>query len=401
MLYKPFKELNLSRLGMGNMRLPKVEGQGEKIDETAARAIVEYAYTQGINYYDTAFPYHGGESELFVGNVLSQYPRDSFYLATKFPGHMMEYKDGIFSFTGMLANYAHAPIHTPAEIFQKQLEKCQVDYFDFYLLHNVCETAWDLYTNEEAGIIPYLLEQKKAGRIRHLGFSAHCRPETLDKFLDMSEKQFSSCFEFVQLQLNYMDWSLQEAGKKYDIITRHGIPVWVMEPCRGGQLASLNKDAEALLKQRRPEDSIASWAFRYLQSLENVHVVLSGMSTLEQLQDNIATFSKDDPVSPAEKELLNGIIQPLLDLVPCTACRYCCESCPQKLDIPKLIAMYNEAKLNEAHSLMLLGFTLGAMKEKDLPQSCIGCGKCAAQCPQGIEIPGIMKKFSELLKSKK
>ena len=398
MLYKPFQDLNLSALGMGNMRLPKVEGQGEKIDEVKARAIIEYAYDHGVNYFDTAYRYHAGESETFAGKVLSQYPRDSFYLATKIPGQMMEYKDGKYNFTGILAA---RPGRSPAELFEEQLEKCRVDYFDFYLLHCVCESAWDFYTSEEINVVGFLLEQKKKGRIRHLGFSAHCRPDTLDRFINWSKGRFpDGCFDFAQIQLNYMDWTLQEAGKKYDILTKQGLPVMVMEPCRGGRLAALPPEAESMLKKARPHDSTASWAFRFLQSLPNVQVVLSGMSTMEQITENIAVFSKNDPVTPGERKLLAEAIKPLLNLVPCTACRYCCEGCPQKLDIPKLISMYNEAKQQDPFALMVMNFTLGGMKEAELPSSCIGCGACTKQCPQEIDIPGIMQKFTELLTKK-
>jgi predicted aldo/keto reductase-like oxidoreductase len=395
MLYKPFQDLQLSWLGMGNMRLPKIEGQGEKIDEAKAFEIIDCAYQNGVNYFDTAYRYHAGESETFVGKALGRYRRDSFYLASKMPGHMMVYEEGKYRFTGLLA---YAPSRSPAEVFEEQLEKCRVDYFDFYLLHNLCEMSYDFYTDEEIGIIARLLEQKKKGRIKHLGFSAHCRPETIEKFLTWSEKRFGNCFEFVQIQLNYMDWTLQEAGKKYDIITKHGLPVITMESCRGGRLVSLGEQSDSLLKRRRPHDSIVSWAFRFLQSLPNVQIVLSGMSTIEQLRENIAVFSKDNPVTPEERRLLDEAVKPLLDMIPCTGCRYCCEGCPRKLDIPKLISMYNEAKGADRFTWMQLGFTLDAMKENELPAACSSCGACARLCPQEIAIPGIMKKFTELIK---
>ncbi len=387
MIYRSFNGIQLSWLGLGNMRLPTL-GQRGPIDQKKAREIIEYAYEHGVNYFDTAYGYLNGESEKFVGKVLSQYPRDSWYLATKMPGHMMHYNNGQLEFTGYLTGHNAT---SPAEIFENQLEKCGVDYFDFYLLHNLCETSYGFYTDEDLAIVEYLLEQKKAGRIRHLGFSAHGRAETIDRFLNWND-----CFEFVMLQLNYMDWILQDARRKYEVVTNHGIPVFVMEPCRGGSLASLNDKANAMLKKARPNDSIASWAFRYLQSLPNVHVVLSGMSTMEHLKENIELFSKSDPTTEEEKDLLRQVVETMVDLVPCTACRYCCDGCPQELDIPKLLSMYNEVKYDRPFTLR---FTLDAMTESDLPSACQDCGACVELCPQDIDIPRIMKDFAESIKS--
>ncbi|MBN2393845.1 MAG: aldo/keto reductase [Anaerolineae bacterium] len=387
MIYKPFHELNISTLGMGNMRLPTVGGErSAPIDEAKARAIIEYAYEHGVNYFDTAYMYHGGESEKFVGKVLNQYPRESWHLASKMPGHMMRYNNGKLTFVGYLSDMTPT---SPADIFEEQLEKCGVDYFDFYLLHNFCETAYDFYTDEDLGVVEYLLAQKEAGHIRHLGFSAHARAETIDKFLNWRD-----CFEFVQIQLNYLDWTLQDAKRKYEVITSHGIPVITMESCRGGRLASLNEKAEALLKKARPDDSIVSWAFRFLQSLPNVQVVLSGMTTMEQVVENVKLFSEPDPTTEEEKELLWQVVDTMVDLVPCTACRYCCDVCPQGLDIPTLISMYNEASFGNA---FILHFTLDAMTEEELPSACLACGECKQVCPQGIDIPDIMSKFAEII----
>ncbi len=387
MMYKPFHDLNISYLGMGNMRLPTVGGERRgPIDEEKARAIVEYAYEHGVNYFDTAYRYHNGESETFVGKVLNQYPRESWHLASKMPGHQMRYSNGRLEMVGYLTGLT---IASPADIFEEQLAKCGVDYFDFYLLHNLNETAYDLYTDEDLGIVEYLLAQKEAGRIRHLGFSAHARAETIDKFLN-----WKGCFEFVQIQLNYLDWTLQDAKQKYEVITDYGIPVIVMEGCRGGRLASLNEKAEAMLKEARPGDSIASWAFRFLQSLSNVQVVLSGMTTMEQIVENVKLFSEPDPTTEEEKELLQRVVATMVDLVPCTTCRYCCDACPQGLDIPRLISMYNEARFENPFTLR---FTLGAMQEEELPSACLACDECKALCPQDIDIPDIMAKFADII----
>jgi len=370
---------------MGNMRLPTV-GERGPIDEEKAREIIEYAYEHGVNYFDTAYRYHGGESERFVGKVLNQYPRESWHLATIMPGHMIRDSNGRLELAAYMTGLA---ISSPADIFEEQIEKCGVVYFDFYLLHNLCETSYDFYTDEDLGVVEYLLTQKKAGRIRHLGFSAHGRAEAIDKFLNWKD-----CFEFVQIQLNYLDWTLQDAKRKYEVITNHGIPVITMESCRGGRLASLNEKADAMLKKARPNDSIASWAFRFLQSLPNVQVVLSGMTTMEQVVENVKLFSEPDPTTEEEKELLQQAIATMVNLVPCTACRYCCDVCPQGLDIPKLISMYNEASFENP---FILHFTLDAMKEAELPSACLACGDCKELCPQGIDVPDIMKRFAETI----
>lgn len=378
---KPFHELNLSCLGMGNMRLPTENGA---IDREKAREIIEYAYHSGVNYFDTAYRYHGGESESFVGSVLKQFPRDTWYIASKMPGHMMNYKDGKLGFQGYLAG---EKIESVSQIFEEQLEKCGVDYFDFYLLHNVCESSYDFYMNEELGVVKYLLEQKATGRIKHLGFSTHGRADTIDNFLIA----WKGCFEFVQIQLNYMDWHLQGAKDKYEVAAKHGLPVIVMEPCRGGKLASLPEKWEEALKAARPHASTASWAFRFLQSLPAVQVVLSGMSTMDQLKENINIFSSSEPLTEEETAILEKAALSMADMVPCTACRYCCEDCPKGLDIPKLISMYNEMKVD---GMGILHFNIDGMKGEALPGACVGCGACAQACPQGINIPGIMREFA-------
>lgn len=244
MIYKQFQDLQLSTLGMGNMRLP-IAGQKGPIDREKAREIIAYAYQNGVNYFDTAYRYHDGESEEVVGEALKAFPRDTWYLATKMPGHMMNFQNGKLGFQGYLAGLE---ISSPAAIFEEQLKKCGVEYFDFYLLHNLNETSYDLYTNEDLGMVEYLLEEKKAGRIRHLGFSTHARPETIERFLNRYD-----CFEFAQIQLNYLDWTLQDAKRKYEILVEHNLPVIVMEPCRGGRLTNLDPQTTAMLKEALPQ----------------------------------------------------------------------------------------------------------------------------------------------------
>ena len=389
MLYKPFKDLMLSHLGMGNMRLPTV-GERGPIDEQKAREVIEYAYEHGVNYFDTAFRYHEGESERFSGKVLGQYPRDTWNLASKFPGHMLRRDGNRLVFTGFGENRLEY-YDSVQQIFQMQLEKCGVDYFDFFLLHGLNESSYEMYSDPEVGIIPYLQSQQKAGRIRHFGFSSHARPESIDKYLT----QWKDVFEIVQIQINYLDWTLQNAKEKYEIITRHGLQVIAMEPVRGGRLASLPADAEAMLRAVRPKDSPAAWALRFLQGLPGMLVILSGMSALEQVVENVDLFAKEDPVNEEEKALLEEVVRTMTNLVPCTACHYCYESCPQSLDIAKLISMYNEAK----HDGRLFGISsaLDTLGEDKKPSACLACGECAKLCPQEIDIPGVMKQFADMI----
>lgn len=362
-----FQDLSLPRLAMGNMRLPTAgSGRGAPIDEEKAAAIIDYVYENGVNYFDTAWMYHGGNSEKFLGRTLPRYPRQSYYLASKMPG------------------FALAEGQPASEIFEEQLARCQTDYFDFYLLHNVSENSVSIYNDPDRGIIPYLLEQKRLGRIRHFGFSSHSRPETLRAFLDRWD-----CFEFVQIQLNYLDWTMQDAKQQYEIITEHGLPVWVMEPCRGGRLASLSPEADQILLQARPDKSVASWAFRWQQGLPGVQIVLSGMTTMEQAVDNVATFTEAQPLNAQESAVLQQALQLLLSQinVPCTACHYC-DGCPMDLEIPDILAEYNRFALDPGPDIH------DRMAAFHQPDTCIACGACAAKCPQNIDIPGAMEKFA-------
>jgi hypothetical protein len=371
--YTDFQGKQLSRLGMGNMRLPTTGDTGT-VDEERAQAIIDLVYANGVNYFDTAYMYHNGQSERFLGKALKKYPRDSYYLADKMPGFMLQ------------------PGQTPRDIFEEQLRRCDTDYFDFYLCHNVNEATVDVYNDEALGIIPYLLQEKAAGRIRHLGFSNHGSPELLRGFLDRWD-----CFEFVQIQLNYLDWTLQDAKQQYEIITEHGLPVWVMEPCRGGRLAALSPDADALLKAAEPDRSIASWAFRYVQTLPNVQVVLSGMTQLDQAQDNLRTFAAYSPLSPAQQNTLQKALDLFRDQVnvPCTKCRYC-DGCPKGLAIPDLLAMYNAYAIDPGPRKLS---EVRALPAEQQPAACIACGSCTRKCPQSIDIPGVLAKFAEIIET--
>lgn len=371
MIYKDFQGKKLSRLGFGTMRLPTLEN-GE-INQPLFEEMVDYAIKNGVNYFDTAYPYHGGKSEIATGLALKKYPRDSYYLATKYPGHQI------------------ATEYNPAEVFEEQLKKCGVEYFDFYLLHNVYEKSSETYMDERWGIVDYFVKQKELGRIRHLGFSSHGRYDNLKEFLDYCGDKM----EFCQLQLNYIDWTLQQGKEKCELLKERGIPVWVMEPVRGGALAKLAPQQEEKLKALRPDDSVASWAFRFLQGIDNIAVVLSGMSDMAQVVDNVKTFTEEKPLSEEDVNLLFDIAEGLKDAVPCTACRYCCDGCPVGLDIPVLISYYNELKLTPGS--LNVGMRVEALPADKQPSACIGCGACTSICPQNIDIPQIMKDLAEQL----
>ncbi len=388
MYYREIAGVKVSALGMGNMRLPTFDGQDNRIDTEKAQEIIDYAMSHGINYYDTAYRYHGGESERFIGQALKKYPRESFLLASKFPGHMMVKKEGgVVGFTSGLAGW---PDSTVEGVFSEQLKKCQVDYFDFYLLHNVSEKSLAIYDDADLQVVEFVKQQKAMGRIRHLGFSTHASSAaTIDDFLTRHE----GVFDFVQIQLNYLDWKLQDAKGKYDAIARHGVKVVVMEGVRGGRLAKLPDDQMTKLRALRPGDSAARWALRWLQCLPDVAVVLSGMTTLEQIVENVETFSAPDPLSQEESALLTEVAESMLDWVPCTACRYCTEGCPMELDIPAIIAAYNGVKNDDFMARYDMDTAGSAMD----PRRCVGCGSCAGICPQGIAIPDIMSQFPQML----
>lgn len=375
MIYRDFQDVKLSALGMGAMRLPVVDGDDSKIDEAAAFAMVDEAMARGVNYYDTAWGYHNGNSELVMGKALARHPREKFYLATKFPGYD-------------LSNMGKVE-----EIFEKQLEKCQVEYFDFYLFHNVCEMNIDAYLDPKYGTYDYLLAQKKNGRIRHLGFSAHGDYDVMKRFLEAYGKDM----EFCQIQLNYLDWDFQDAKRKVELLNQWNIPVWVMEPLRGGKLASLAPEDEAKLKALRPDEGIPAWAFRYLQSIPSVVVTLSGMSNMEQMKDNIATFETDKPLNETELEMLHAIAQGMVKkiVLPCTACHYCTSHCPQGLDIPNLLSLYNEHCFTQGG--FIAPMALSAIPADKQPSACIGCRSCEAVCPQGIKISEAMADFTAKL----
>ena len=307
--------------------------------------------------------------------ALGRYPRESFYLATKFPGYDLSNMDKV------------------EEIFEKQLEKCGVEYFDFYLVHNVCEMNINEYLDEKYGIYDYLVKQKENGRIRHLGFSAHGSVEVMRRFLE----RYGKAMEFCQIQLNWLDWEFQDAKGKLELLKEYKLPVWVMEPLRGGKLASLSEAAEGKLKALRPDEGVPAWAFRFLQSIPEVVVTLSGMSNEEQMLDNIHTFETDKPLNEQEMSTLLGIADDMLKQsnLPCTACHYCVSHCPKGLDIPELLELYNEHVFTGGG--FLAPMALMAVPAEKQPSACVGCRSCEAVCPQQIKISEALADFRSKL----
>ena len=364
------------QMGMGTMRLPVVDGDDKNIDEEQVQRMVKYALDHGCNYFDTGYSYHGGNSEVVIGKTLAAYPRDSYMLADKFPGYMRD------SFGRV------------EEIFEEQLQRCGVDYFDFYLLHNVCEMNIELYLNEDKyHTVEYLLKQKESGRIKHLGFSAHASLPTLQRFLS----KFSDQMEFGQLQVNWMDWEFQNAKEKVEMLRSHNLPIIVMEPLRGGRLAKLSNEMNRRLTEVRLDATPAEWGMRFVQNMPGVALVLSGGSSSAHVVENMRIFEDTKELNSAERQILKDMGKELaaIDTVPCTKCRYCISHCPQYLDIPELIALYNEHQTIPSGKGFIAPMALGGMDENRRPSACIGCGKCSAVCPQEIDIPGIMRNMRD------
>lgn len=378
MIYNTFKDKKLSALGFGAMRLPVVPGGGPgDVDQDAVNEMVDYAIAHGVNYFDTAKPYHEGKSEIALGRALARYPRDTWYLADKFPGHQVI--KGI-----------DLPLE---ETFNEELEACGVEYFDFYLLHNVNEHSMKYYMDKSKGCVDYFVKQRDAGKIHHLGFSCHSAASGLKEFLD----EYGEHMEFCQIQLNYLDWTLQGAKDKVALLRERGIPVWVMEPVRGGRLAKLDAETEERMRTLRPEESVAAWAFRWLRTVPQPTVILSGMSNLSQMKDNVATFEQDKPLNDEELRVVYDAAERLSALIPCTGCRYCCAGCPKQLDIPLLISLCNDMRIDSAMNAVA---RYDALDDKRA-SACIGCGKCRIACPQKIDVPAAMKELVSLREGRK
>ncbi len=368
MIYCDFKGKKISMLGLGLMRLPMTDEK--TLNEAEFTKMLDYAMENGVNYYDTAWGYIDGLSETYVAKYFGKYPRESYYIADKFPGYDSE-------------NWSKID-----EIFNAQLKKCNLDYFDFYLLHCLCESNVDAYLDEEKyGIMPYLLQKKKEGKIKHLGFSVHAEFDVFNRFLE----KYGDIMEFCQVQLNYLDWHYQDAEKKVRELNKRGIPVWVMEPVRGGKLAVMPEKTANEIKKILPNDNLISSAFRFLHSIEGVSVILSGMSDLAQIKQNVEIFSKLNPLTNEEFEKLTktGDIIASNGSVNCTACSYCTSYCPRSLNIPHLISLYNESLFSSSAPK--------ALNDEKHPKNCIACKACENVCPQKIEISKLMANYSEKL----
>ena len=374
MIYKKLNGVTLSALGLGCMRLPQKSENGADIDETALGEMVDYAISKGVNYFDTAWVYHQGKSEEFVGRALAKYPRESFYVATKFPGFSAD-------FWGR-----------GKEIFEEQLRRLGMDYIDYYLIHNVSEHNVEQYMDtEKYGDVEFMISEKKAGRIKHLGFSTHGTLATMKKFLD----KYASEMEFCQIQLNYLDYKLQSAKEKIDLIRSYGLGVWVMEPVRGGRLAALEPEYAAKLEALRPGVSAPEWAFRFLQTLPDVVVTLSGMSNMQQLRENIETFESEKPLNEAEWQAVMEIADDMIakKTLPCTSCRYCTPYCAQELNIPQMIKFYNTQMYPERAGEVRA--QVAALPEEQKPSACIACRACEDVCPQNIKISEMMAEMAK------
>lgn len=365
MIYKPFRNISLSCLGMGAMRLPMKDK--DHIDYDKAHRILDHAYESGINYFDTAYVYQGGDSERCLGECMKKYPRDSFYIASKF--HI-----------GANPDYE--------AVFEEQLKRLQTNRIDFYLLHCLQENNVESYLS--SGAIDYFRKQKELGRITYLGFSSHASPATLTRFADHCQ------WDFAQIQMNYYDWQNGTTAQEYEILAQRHIPIIVMEPVRGGRLAALTPQVEDMLKAVHGDWSMASWALRFVASHPQVQVILSGMSSMEQLSDNLETFAQPCGLNEQDMQLLMEAGQKFKSQVqvPCTECRYCTPECPMGINIPAFLKVYNNYKVNGPGALN----GLGRVESQGKPSDCVACGACTGHCPQNIGIPDIMAKLAELQK---
>ncbi|MBE5868990.1 MAG: aldo/keto reductase [Lachnospiraceae bacterium] len=364
--------LNTSLLGFGCMRFPVTEDG--KIIEAEAEKLLDRAIAAGVNYLDTAYPYHGGQSESFVGRVLKKYDRESLYVVTKMPMWNL------------------SSLEDAKRIFAEQQEKLQTEYFDFYLLHSMGRKLWDKAL--ELGVVDFLEEQWKAGVIRNFGFSFHDSYEVFEEILNYRD------WDFCQIQLNYMDVDLQAGMRGYQLAQEKGIPLVIMEPIKGGSLAVVSEDIREMLDELDPKASTASFALRWVGSLPGVKVILSGMSTMEQVEDNIKTFTDFKPLTKKEEETIVKIRETMRARVQngCTGCGYCMP-CPAGVNIPENFRTWNTYHMYHNYNMVKDRWE-NHLGQETKPKNCIECGKCEQACPQKISIREDLKKVQEDLDKK-
>ena len=365
----------MPKLGFGLMRLPVKD---DEVDLQQVCDMVDAYMKAGLNYFDTAYVYHSGKSETVAKEaIVKRYPRDSFTLATKLPAWCMKEEAD------------------RDRILDEQLARTGAGYFDFYLLHSIEEgNNYDTY--ERLNCFEWGLQKKAEGKIRHFGFSFHGSPQLLIKVLDEHPE-----VEFVQIQLNYADWEnpLVRSGELYRILTERNIPIIVMEPVKGGNLASLKPELEKLYRDVRPDASIASWALRFVGSLPGVMTILSGMSDRSQMEDNLRTFTGFEPLSPEEEALIQKVRGIMMDtpLIGCTACRYCCDGCPAGISIPDVFSAVNTLRLYPNDTFRPKNFYQGLTERSGKASDCVQCGQCEGVCPQHLPIIELMQEAAKLL----
>ena len=365
----------MPKLGFGLMRLPEKDGA---IDLAQVCRMADAYLDAGLTYFDTAYVYHGGNSEKIVKEALvKRHPREAFTVATKLPAWCMKEEAD------------------RDRIFNEQLERCGVDYFDFYLLHSI-EDGANGDTYDRLNCFEWGVQKKAEGRIRHFGFSFHGSPEYLERLLDEHPE-----VEFVQIQLNYADWESPVvcSGRLYEILRKRNIPIVIMEPVKGGTLAKLTPELEAKFRAARPDKSIASWALRFAASLPGVMTVLSGMSSPEQMADNLATFKSFEPLSAEEKAVVEDVRRAIMsaEQIGCTACRYCTDGCPMNIAIPDVFRAVNTMKLYH-EEFRPRAFYKGLVGQgHGRAADCVACGQCEGVCPQHLPIIELLKQASGML----
>ncbi|MBR3894605.1 MAG: aldo/keto reductase [Clostridia bacterium] len=370
----------MKKLGFGMMRLPETVSDEEKrVDLDAVCRMVDLFLERGFTYFDTAYFYHDRKSEIIVREALvKRHPRERFVLADKLPVSFLESEN-----------------LKQEDVFEEQCQKCGVTYFDYYLLHNLNTEHYEIAERHDS--FGFVSRLKAEGRVGKMGFSFHDTAEVLDRILTAHPE-----VDFVQLQLNYLDWESESVQSRlcYEICQKHGKPVIVMEPVRGGRLATLPKRAERLLKRARPEASAASWALRFAASRESVFMVLSGMSNMEQLSDNLSTMDPPAPMTPEEIALLEETVRIIYEdiAVACTGCRYCVEGCPKQIAIPDLFTLYNAAMQDREGDHTEQRAAYAELTQRGGKASdCIGCRACVKSCPQRIRIVEALKTVAKTL----